>query len=940
MAEAGVIQDGAATARINERVAPSIRTVHVALLVGLAYYVGAKVGVALTLQPHPVSTLWPPNAILLAGLLLTPVRSWWIVLLAALPAHLAVELEAGIPLRMVLCWFVSNSSEALIGAGLIRWLSDSPLRFDSFRRFGIFVLGAVLATFLSCFLDAGFVTLNGWGVSGYWETWRTRFFSNVLATLTLVPVLVTVASGELASLRSASRWRLIEAAVLATSLLIVCLVVFTSLIGGQNIAPPLLYAPLPLLLWAAVRFGPGGTSACLLTVALLAIWGATRGEGPFVASTAAEKALSMQLFMIVMAIPLMALAAVTQERARAEDEARRSEERLTLALSAAQMGTWEWQIDHDRGSWSDKSREIFGLGAPRTDFTIKTFLGLLNAEDRPAVADAIGRALELGAPYETEFRITHPDGGVRWVLAKGKAVFDGWGRPVRLLGVNADITERKLAEAAVGEWKSRYAAAIESSNQLLYDWDPNTGDVTYGGDLERIIGFSSAEMAGGLTRWIETVHPADRAVFEQEIDRVRQGADSFHFTYRLRRKDGQVIWVEDRGHFIRDAAGKPSRMVGFVEDISERTRHYQALRSSEERFGKAFRSSPDAIVISRRSDGLILEVNDTWEALFGYHRDEAVGHTPVQLGIYVVGAERARLARILAIAGRVREHEIELRTKAGDLLETLLSADTVEMGGEPCFITFIRDVTARKRAEAEAQEQRLQLAHLSRVGLLGELSGSLAHELNQPLTAILANVRAAQRLLGAGPPDLLEVGSILEDIAHDDRRAGEVIQRLRTFLRKGDVQPRPLDLNEVVSEVLDLVHSDMIHRMVTVDAQLTPALPAVIADRVQMQQVLLNLILNACEAMSATRRDNRRLTIFTTACERGVKLSLADQGPGIPPDKLDRVFEPFLTTKEHGLGLGLSICRSIVTAHGGRLWADNNEMGGATFHLQLRTEGG
>ena len=184
------------------------------------------------------------------------------------------------------------------------------------------------------------------------------------------------------------------------------------------------------------------------------------------------------------------------------------------------------------------------------------------------------------------------------------------------------------------------------------------------------------------------------------------------------------------------------------------------------------------------------------------------------------------------------------------------------------------------------------------------------------------------------------MGSILEDIAHDDRRAGEVIQRLRTFLRKGDVQPRPLDLNEVVSEVLDLVHSDMIHRMVTVDAQLTPALPAVIADRVQMQQVLLNLILNACEAMSATRRDNRRLTIFTTASELGVKLSLADQGPGIPPDKLDRVFEPFLTTKEHGLGLGLAICRSIVTAHGGRLWADNNEMGGATFHLQLRTEGG
>ena len=541
MAEAGVIHDGAATARDSDRAASSIRTIQVALLVSLAYYVGAKIGVGLTLQPHPVSTLWPPNAILLAGLLLTPVRSWWIVLLAALPAHLAVELEAGIPLRMVLCWFVSNSSEALIGAGLIRWLSDSPLRFDSFRRFGIFVFGAVLATFLSCFLDAGFVTLNGWGVSGYWETWRTRFFSNVLATLTLVPVLVTVASGGLASLRTASRWRLIEAAVLATSLLIVCLVVFTSLIGGQNIAPPLLYAPLPLLLWAAVRFGPGGTSACLLTVALLAIWGATRGEGPFVASTAAQKALSMQLFMIVMAIPLMALAAVTHERARAEDEARRSEERLTLALSAAQMGWWEWQIDHDHGSWSDKSREIFGLGAPPIDFTLKTFLDLLNPEDRPAVADAIGRALELGAPYETEFRITHPDR--RRPLGAGEGQTG-----VRRLGPTRAPARRERghhrAQAGGGRGRGvekplRGRDRVEQPAALRLGSEHGRRDLWRGSRAHHRL----FQRGDG-----RRPHPLDRDGPSRRSRRLRAGdrprppgrGHSFHFTYRLRRKDGQV----------------------------------------------------------------------------------------------------------------------------------------------------------------------------------------------------------------------------------------------------------------------------------------------------------------------------------------------------------------------------------------------------------------
>jgi len=264
----------------------------------------------------------------------------------------------------------------------------------------------------------------------------------------------------------------------------------------------------------------------------------------------------------------------------------------------------------------------------------------------------------------------------------------------------------------------------------------------------------------------------------------------------------------------------------------------------------------------------------------------------------------------------------------------------VEMAGEPCFITFVRDVTARMRAEAEAQEQRHQVAHLGRVAMLGELSGALAHELNQPLTAILANARAAQHLLGNGALDVAELGEILEDIVHDDRRAGDVIDRLRALLRKGDVRPpRYLDLNEVVTEVLELVHSDLIQRGVAVEAELGSALPEVFGDRVQLQQVLLNLILNACDAMGGKSRDERRMTIVTgTTNGKSVELTLTDRGTGIPLEKMAQVFEPFVTTKPHGLGLGLAICRSIVTAHRGELWADNNNEGGATFHLVLEGE--
>ena len=268
-------------------------------------------------------------------------------------------------------------------------------------------------------------------------------------------------------------------------------------------------------------------------------------------------------------------------------------------------------------------------------------------------------------------------------------------------------------------------------------------------------------------------------------------------------------------------------------------------------------------------------------------------------------------------------------TREGDPRRAVMVAETVEMGGEPCFIIIIRDVTERKRAEHEAQEQRRELAHLSRVASLGELSGALAHEVSQPLAAILANAQAALRLLTREKNPPPEIGEILKDIVHDDQRAGQVIHRLRTLLKKGELDPRPCDLNEVVTEVLQLMHSELMQRSVSIRTRLEPSLPLVLADRVQLQQVLLNLIVNACDAMSYEPRDERQIDIVTAGVgQDSVKVSVIDQGIGIPDEKLEKVFSPFFTSKETGLGLGLAICRSIVTAHGGRLWAVNNSKPG------------
>jgi C4-dicarboxylate-specific signal transduction histidine kinase len=252
------------------------------------------------------------------------------------------------------------------------------------------------------------------------------------------------------------------------------------------------------------------------------------------------------------------------------------------------------------------------------------------------------------------------------------------------------------------------------------------------------------------------------------------------------------------------------------------------------------------------------------------------------------------------------------------------------------FVGVKEDITERKRAEAELLQQRSQLAHLSRVTMLGELSGSMAHELNQPLTAILSNAQAAQRFLADDQPDLSELRDILGDIVAQDKRAGEVIRRLRLLLKKGEVQQHPLSVNEVVLEVLRLVRSDLVNQNFTARPDLAPGLPLVLGDGVQLQQVLLNLVMNACEAMVDVEKDARQFTIRTERLgDGGVQVSVVDCGPGIPPEKLEQVFESFFTTKAHGMGLGLAVCRSIITAHNGKLWATNDPGGGAAFHFTL-----
>jgi PAS domain S-box-containing protein len=364
------------------------------------------------------------------------------------------------------------------------------------------------------------------------------------------------------------------------------------------------------------------------------------------------------------------------------------------------------------------------------------------------------------------------------------------------------------------------------------------------------------------------------------------------------------------------------------------------LQIGEERFRRVVEAAPSAMIMVNQ-EGQITLANQQAEKTFGYPREELLG-CPIEMLV----PERLRSghqgfrhdylcdpqARPMGV-GR----ELFGRRKDGSEVPVEIGLSPIHTSKGLLVLASIVDITERKLAELEAARQRHDLAHLARVTALGELSSSLAHELTHPLTAILSNAQAAQRFLADDNVDLDEVREILNDIVAQDQRAGDVIHSVRLMLKKGELQEHcdDVDLNEVILDVVNLMRSDLINRNVTLDTDLAQKLPAITGDRVQLQQVLLNLALNGCEAMADYNSSERRLVIASQWENGAVRVSVADRGSGIPEEKMQQVFERFFTTKKEGMGLGLSVCRTIIDAHRGKIWATNDAGCGATFHFSL-----
>lgn len=578
------------------------------------------------------------------------------------------------------------------------------------------------------------------------------------------------------------------------------------------------------------------------------------------------------------------------------------------------------------------------LGYTTAELIGRSVLDVFFEEDRDFVRACVALCLEtVDQSHTWEIRKVRKDGSVLWVRENAKTMQRAEGGPIVLIACE-NITERKEAENALRQSEAYLAQAQELSHTGSFGWRAATGEITWSKETYRIFQCDEGTKPA-IPFMLQRIHSEDRlAVQRTTAHAAREGKDYDH-EYRLVMPDGSVKYVRAVARAMRDSDGRVE-FVGSVTDVTATKEAERRLRASEQRFRDYaetasdwfWETGPDHRVthISQHSDTVT-----TPAGLIGLTRWDIAPDADLEPEKW----QRHRAAldahvpfRDLVYRSRDRNGQpIYVRTSG----KPFFDAEGVFLG----YRGVCTDVTAAIRAdqaEEALRKAQAELAHVTRVTTLGELTASIAHEINQPLAAVIANADAGLAWLQRSPPDLKAARRSVEWIIEDGKRASDVIRRVRALAKRTDIEMIPLDVSEVVREAVALVQREMASHAVSVRMELSSVLPRIFGDRIQLQQVLINLIMNGIEAMEGVHDRPRELAIRSVAAgDEAVLVSVVDCGVGICEQAMDRLFTPFFTTKSSGMGMGLSICRSIIEAHGGRLSAAPNQERGAIFQITL-----
>lgn len=761
--------------------------------IAIAYYVGCLAGFALRYPSSGISFLWPPNALLLTGLLIVTRRRWPALISGALAAHSLAHAQDGIPIAASLVQYFGNASQALLAASIMRRFDDDAMPGD-FRRLLVFLVGAcIVAPAVASVAPASIYVTLGWA-NGFFAAWRARAVSNAVATLGLVPPLLALWRSRVQNPKPLLRARRVaEFSGLLVGLAAtygVAAAVATEDLLGLSV---LLSATAPFLIWASTRFGVAGLSMALSAV-LLMMSKAAIHMSPVAADVPADAVVGAQLLLMATAIPLSLLAGLLQqqhiEHQALVDLEHQNRATLRALPDATILHTREGAIlrsyprrIHDAFEGSD----LAGDSVPPSVIA-------------KAVTDHRGAHAQQARVTE----YTHgSDETARRFEARSAAVDNQ-----RMVTIIRDVTERWRSQQALLEAQLRHTLALGIGGIGLWEYDVARAHFHVEGTLKSVLGYDD-ETLETLSDWKTVILEEDREHVFARLSALASGAThSFETEFRLSHKNKSVHWVSTRGVVTNTEDGRPSRIVGTYADITELRETGRALEEANER-----------------------------------------------------------------------------------------------------------------------------LARLGRIAAMSELTASLAHELNQPLTAISANVVACLRELDSTRDR--GISDALNDVLRDSRRASKIIERTQRLFGNRPTQAIPLNLNDVVREVVRIVAPRLRELGVRVRLALDPSNPNVHVDDVQMQQVLLNLAVNAADALHATELERKSIYISVRHTRRYVVVSVRDNGMGLDRADVTRIFEPFYTTKTTGTGMGLAISRSIVRSHGGTLWAVANRDGGSTFRFKI-----
>jgi two-component system sensor histidine kinase/response regulator len=898
-------------------------TVILVCFVAILSYCAAKLGGMLITGPQAEWPLWLGNVLLVSILLLVPRRMWPILIAAAFAASLLYNLQTGLTIRWSALLVLSDTVEVLTAALCLSYAFGGVPRLNSIRALAKFSLFAVImAPFIGAFVVALATNRN------YWASWRISFFSEAIVYLTLMPAILGWFNNGPARGQK-SRAYYVEAAALIAGLVVFGYLTFAA--PARYSSEALLYCLVPFMLWSALRFGTTGVSTSVIAIAVMAIWGAAHGRGPFIGSGPLNNVSSLQVFVFFAAAPFMVLAAVVEENKQASEQLFRS------IFENAQIGISFFSID-GRAVFTNRAfQEMLGYTEQELS-RLEKWDEIIQPDERAAGGARYAELVQgKREKDEWEQRFVRRDGHI--VVANGRfsLVRDAAGKPQYVASLTEDITERVRAEEALAASEGLFRSVFDSAQIGIGIFNIQTGKQITNRALHEILGYSQEELSH-TEQWDEIVHPDDRASGARRYaDLVLGTSDKDEWVQRYIRRDGRIVIGRGRFKLVRDPSGKPQYVVGLSEDITERRRAEEALGASERLFRSIFENA---------QIGISFYKIDTQGIFPNRALQETLGYTEKELGRLEKWDEithpddRASCAERYAelVQGKREKDEWEQRLvhRDGRIVLTSVRFTLIrDAEGRPQYVAALQeDITERKRLQAElvTAKEVAEAATKAKSAFLANMS----HEIRTPMNAILGMTHLALKTeltprqrdyLAKAKAAAQSLLGIINDILDFSKIEAGKLGMENTDFRLDSV------LENLSSVVSQKAHDKNLEFLIASPRDLAE----LVGDPLRLGQILINLVNNAVKFTEHGE------VVVTAAIQERVadriklKFSVRDSGIGMTPEQTARLFQAFsqadtsTTRKYGGTGLGLSISKRLVEMMGGEIWVESTYGAGSTF---------